>query len=196
MTKRVVRDRFGRPLKSKTRAQQPEEEETGRRRRRSFAGADTINVNCAPDDERPAKAKTKKKEKESESKFPWGTVLITGIVTTVGSIVAMRGYDYLTGRNSERQANPQQATQNARDMLLMTAPGAMERLGSGAFHTGPTEREMLLMEREAAARERLAELEGFMMAQQAAANANAQNQQNAHASLGQLLAAMEEEDDD
>lgn len=129
-----------------------------------------------------------------KSKFPWGTVLLTGIVTTVGVIVATKTFEKFSG--DKAQANPsegpQRALLDARDYLLLTAPGAenaISRLPQQPqyINTGASQREIDLMEREAQLRERMAELEGFMAGQQAAS----QNQQQSQ--LAALLAAADED---
>lgn len=192
--RRVARDRHGRPIGSKRR-QRTEQQGRGGKRRRGFAGQDTINVNCPP-------GQAAEGGGEKKSKFPWGTVFVTGIVTALGSIVAYRAYSHFSGKNAgegggAREANPSENKQrmlNARDMLLLTSPGALENMPNHPLlqqsNPGPTEREMHMMEREAALREKVAELEGFIMAQQAAAQA----QQSQRTDMQMLLEAMDEED--
>jgi hypothetical protein len=128
---------------------------------------------------------------KKKEKFPWGTVLLTGVVTTVGVIFAHKAYDRFSG--DKTQANPsegpQRALLDARDYLLLTAPGAenaISRLPQQPqyINAGPSQREIDLMEREAQLRERMAEMEGFMAGQQA-------SQQSTLASLMQ-----DAEDDD
>lgn len=132
-------------------------------------------------------------EKEKK-KFPWGTVLLTGIVSTAGVIMAYKVYEKMTG---DKRPNPEpdtghQALLNARDYLLLSAPGAEHAISRipqpqpQIINAGPSQREIDLMEREAQLRERMAEMEGFMMGQQAAA----QQQDN----LSRLLEAAEDDD--
>ncbi len=80
-------------------------------------GGQSTTVVCAP-------------EKEKK-KFPWGTILLTGVVTTVGAIVAYKGYERLTsekksgGGDEVVKLNPShQSVLDAKNLLLLTAPGA------------------------------------------------------------------------
>lgn len=133
---------------------------------------------------------------EKKKKFPWGTVLLTGIITTAGAITAYKIYEKMTGEKGGRTSNPepdsgQQALLNARDYLLLSAPGAEHAINRippqpQIINAGPSQREIELMEREAQLRERMAEMEGFIQGQQAAAQ-----QQD---SLAALLDAMEGDD--
>ncbi len=134
----------------------------------------------------------------TKKKFPWGTVLLTGIVSTAGVIAAYKIYEKFTGeKGGGRTSNPepdtgQQALLNARDYLLLAAPGAENAIGrlppppQPVINTGPTQREIELMEREAVLRERMAEMEGFIQGQ----IASAQQQDN----LSALLEAAEGDD--
>ncbi|MCK5642176.1 MAG: hypothetical protein KAJ19_15330, partial [Gammaproteobacteria bacterium] len=111
----------------------------------------------------------------TKKKFPWGTVLITGMVMTVGAIAVYKINEKLTGekRAANPEPDPQQGLMNARDYLLLTAPGAEQALGRmpqqpQVINAGASAREIELMEREAALRERMAEMEGFIQGQVAA----------------------------
>jgi hypothetical protein len=130
----------------------------------------------------------------TKKKFPWGTVLLTGLVSTVGVIAAYKVYEKMTGGDKlvkNPDPEPQQGLMNARDYLLLTAPGAEQSLGRmpqqpQVINAGASAREIELMERETALRERMAEMEGFIQGQQAAAQ-----QQD---SLSALLEAAEGDD--
>lgn len=128
----------------------------------------------------------------TKKKFPWGTVLLTGVVSTVGVIAAYKMYEKFSGEKGGRTSNPepepQQGLLNARDYLLLSAPGAETAIGRmpqqpQVINAGVSQREMRLMESNAQLRERMAELEGFLQGQQAGAQ-----QQD---SLAALLEAAE-----
>jgi len=83
----------------------------------------STTVICAPGE----------KEKEKKKKFPWGTILLTGAVTTLGAIVVYKGYEKFTGEKKEGggstgeapRLNPShQSVLDAKNLLLLTAPGA------------------------------------------------------------------------
>lgn len=130
----------------------------------------------------------------AKKKFPWGTILITGMVMTVGTIVVYKVNEKLTGNKVVKNPEPeggQQALLNARDYLLLSAPGAENAIGRmpqqpQVINAGASQREIELMEREAKLRERVAEIEGFVQGQAAA-----QNQQD---NLSMLLEAAEGDD--
>lgn len=115
---------------------------------------------------------------EKKKKFPWGTVLLTGVVSTAGVIAAYKLYEKFAGEKGGRTTNPepeggQQALLNARDYLLLSAPGAEHAINRipqqpQIINAGPSQREIDLMERETKLRERMAEMEGFIQGQQAA----------------------------
>ena len=172
--------------KQRTAAAAPETDQpTGQRRRRRGAQRGRQNHRGYPEgqgpggyagaegDETIVVCEANPKEKK---KFPWGTILITGMVMTVGTIVVYKLNEKFTG--DKRQTNPepetgQQALLNARDYLLLSAPGAESAIGRipqppQVINAGPSQREIDLMEREAVLRERMAEMEGFIQGQVAA----------------------------
>ena len=99
---------------------------------------------------------------------------MTGAVTAVGSIIAYKAYEKFTGA-SAHTTNPenssQQAVMNARDMLLLASPGADKFVQNPApppQSSGvPAEHMMMLMEENAQLKADMAQLQGFMAAQQA-----------------------------
>lgn len=193
MAAKVIRHpRTGKPIQPKRGAQQrgrqnhrgyPDGQGPGGYQRGSFAGAngDETVVVCESGDS---------KEKK---KFPWGTVFITAMVTGFGVIVANKVYEKMSGgaKQSNPEVDPRRGLLDARDYLLLAAPGAENAIGRmpqqpQVINAGASQREIELMEQSAQLRERMAEMEGFLAGQQAASQ-----QQD---SLSALLAAAEDDD--
>lgn len=137
-----------------------------------------------------------------KAKFPWGTVLLTGVVSTVGVIAAYKVYSKVTGGDDPRRLNPepepvQNSLPTARDYLLLTAPGADNALGrmpqapAPVVNPGPSAREIAAVEQASTDRARLAEIEGFIAGQVAAKQ---QQQQEQKTDLSALLSAAESDD--
>ncbi len=70
-------------------------------------------------------------QEKEKKKVPWGTILLTGGVSTAGAIMAYKAYEKFSGDKKEGgggeapKLNPShQSILDAKNLLLMTAPGA------------------------------------------------------------------------
>lgn len=100
--------------------------------------------------------------------------MMTGAVTAVGSLVVYKAYEKLSGaRVDNPESSSQQAVMHARDMLLLAAPGAERYVHNPVPQQQqpppgiPAEKMMALMEENARLQADMAQLQGFLAAQEA-----------------------------
>lgn len=103
-----------------------------------------------------------------KKKFPWGTILLTGVVTTIGGLIVMEVYKKTKGE-PERQPNPGSSLGPAPDFVYLPGDAPPPPPPPAPVtNPGPTSREVMLFETNAQLRADLAQMEGFIRGQQAA----------------------------
>lgn len=177
----------------------PEPRKRARGRERGFA-AGGARARRTPDGGYDVECDTDEPTEKVKKKTNWGKIVVTGALSAAGAIVAYRIYEKATGRqatSNQPVENPSRArVMDARDMLIMSSPGAAEHVhnpmlaamaAAPAVNPGPSSREIDLSEQNAQLREQLAAIQAFMAGQKAAESTPK------HDPLAALIAGMDDD---